>query len=148
MKQLHGLHRLIAGHQGALTAQHLAQRLITDLQHCRCDIYGSLAGEDNTLLASLDLLEDSLNYDSFDQRIDLIVSGPIVRNDCVPLTYRLRGRDFAISGRCSMIGKVCGVDLYLQGSYTGVVGDIARHNFAIAVKPLLKIIKSNPIAEK
>ena len=148
MKQIHGLDKLIAGHQGILTERHLAQRLLNDLQDCYCDIYGSLAGEDNTLLASLDLLEDSLNYDSFDQRIDLIVSGPIIRNDCVPLTYRLSGLDFAISGRCSMIGKVCGVDLYLQASYTGVIGDIARHNFAIAVKPLLKIIKSNPVAEK
>lgn len=148
MKQIHGLDTLIAGHQRVLTERHLARWLINDLQHCRCDIYGSLNGDDNILLARLDLLEDSLRYDDFDQRIDLIVSGPIVRNDCAPLTYRLHGHDFAISGRCSMIGKVCGVDLYLQASYTGVIGDIARHHFAIAVKPLLKIIKSNPVTEK
>jgi hypothetical protein len=73
----------------------------------------------------------------FDQRIDLIVAGPILRNDCVPLIYRLQGEQFAISGRCSMIARVCGVDLYLQRSYTGVIGDIARQKFSIALKPLL-----------
>lgn len=93
------------------------------------------------LLATLYLLPDTLNYDSFDQRLDFIVAGPIVRNDCVPLTYRLQGHDFAISGRCSMIARVCGVDLYLQSSYTGVIGEVARQKFSIAIKPLLQQLK-------
>jgi len=68
------------------------------------------------------------------------VSGPIIRNDCVPLTYRLQGKQFGVSGRCSLLPMVCGVDLYLQRSYTGVVGDIARQRFSFHLKPLLKLM--------
>ena len=141
MKQFHGLDKLKLPHDGALKTNNLAELLSNDLQHCQCQIYGCIGDDDKILLATLDLLPDSLNYDAFDQRIDLIVTGPILRNDCVPLTYRLQGKNFAISGRCSMIARVCGVDLYLQASYTGIVGDIARQKFSVAIKPLLKLIK-------
>jgi hypothetical protein len=110
------------------------------LQHCRCTIYGCIGDDDRIALAELDLLADSLEYEMFDQRIDFIVAGPILRADCVPLTYRLQGEQFAITGRCSMIYPVCGVDLYLQRNYTGMVGDIARQKFAISVKALLQML--------
>jgi hypothetical protein len=117
----------------------LAALLLKDLQQCQCHIYGSLADDDNILIAGLSLLPDELHYEMFDQRIDFIVAGPILRNDCVPLTYRLQGKTFGISGRCSVIPKVCGVDLYLKRSYTRVIGDIARHKFSIDIKALLKM---------
>lgn len=137
MRQIHGLEKLIEQQPGRLNAQKLAELLLTDLHGCRCSIYGTIGDDDRVLLAELDLLPDSLAYEMFDNRIDLIVAGPILRNDCVPLIYRLQGEQFAISGRCSMIARVCGVDLYLQRSYTGVIGDIARQKFSIALKPLL-----------
>ncbi len=141
MKHYHGLQNLSRRYEGMLNTQRLAELLLDDLQGCRCNIYGCIGNDDKIVLAELRLISESLVFDSFDQRIDFVVSGLILRNDCVPLTYRLQGGEFAISGRCSMIGKVCGVDLYLQASYTGIIGDIARQKFAIAVKPLLKILK-------
>ncbi|MBD9354801.1 hypothetical protein [Methylomonas albis] len=139
MRQIHGLEKLLEQQPGRLNAQKLAELLLTDLRQCRCSIYGTMGDNDRVLLAELDLLPDSLEYEMFDQRIDLIVAGPILRADCVPLIYSLQGEQFAISGRCSMIARVCGVDLYLQRSYTGVVGDSARQKFAIPLKPLLQM---------
>lgn len=142
MKQFHGVDTLCSSRQGWLTPRDLASALLDDLQDCQCRIFGSIDDDDRILLATLNLLPESLNYDAFDQRIDFIVAGPISRNDCVPLTYRLHGKVFAITGRCSMIARVCGVDLYLQRSYTGVVGDVARQKFSIDIKALLKMQKS------
>jgi len=141
MKQFHGLEKFRLSDSRIIRPQDLANWLMNDLQSGQCQIYGCIADDDKILLATLDLLPDSLNYDAFDQRIDFIVAGPITRNDCVPLTYSMQGKDFAITGRCSMLPRVCGVDLYLQASYTGTIGDIARQKFSIAIKPLLKLIK-------
>nr|WP_305888612.1 hypothetical protein [Methylomonas sp. SURF-2] len=135
--------RLCRAHGGWLKPADLAGLLLADLNVCECRIYGCMGEDPEILLATLYLLPDTLNYDSFDQRLDFIVAGPILRNDCVPLTYRLQGRDFGISGRCSMIARVCGVDLYLQSSYTGVIGEVARQKFSIAIKPLLQQLKSS-----
>ena len=141
MKHFHGLDRLCQWHQGRLKRQNLAALLLDDLQQCQCQIFGCIGDDDKVLLATLSLLPDDLRYEMFDQRIGLIVAGPILRNDCVPLTYRLQGKEFGISGRCSMLAKVCGVDLYLQRSYTGKIGDIARQTFSIDIKSLLKMKK-------
>jgi len=103
MRQIHGLEKLVEQQPGRLNAQKLTELLLTDLRDCRCSIYGTIGDDDKVLLAELALLPDSLAYEMFDQRIDLIVAGPILRNDCVPLTYRLQGEQFALSGRCSMI---------------------------------------------
>jgi hypothetical protein len=140
MRQIHGLEKLAEQQPGRLNAQKLAELLLTDLRECRCSIYGTIGDDDRVLLAELDLLPGGIEYEMFDQRIDLIVAGPILRNDCVPLVYRLQGEQFALSGRCSMIARVCGVDLYLQHSYTGVVGDAARQKFSIPLKPLLQML--------
>jgi hypothetical protein len=140
MRQIHGLEKLVEQQPSRLNAQKLAELLLTDLRDCRCSIYGTIGDDDKVLLAELALLPESLAYEMFDQRIDLIVAGPILRNDCVPLIYRLQGERFALSGRCSMIARVCGVDLYLQRSYTGVVGDVARQKFSIQLKPLLQML--------
>lgn len=142
MKRFHGLAQLGQRLEGKSNGHFLAELLMQDLQQAQCRIFGSIAAGDQILLATLSLLTDSVNYDSFDQRLDFTVAGPILRNDCVPLTYRLQGGAFGISGRCSMIARVCGVDLYLQRSYTGIVGDMARQKFSIAIKPLLQQIKS------
>ena len=142
MRLIHGLEKIRQLHPETLNAPKLAEILMADLQHCRCQIYGCISDDEKIVLAELALLTDTLMYEMFDQRIDLFVSGPILRADCVPLTYRLQGELFATSGRCSMLPKVCGVDLYLFGSYTGVAGDIARQKFSFQLKPLLKIYQN------
>ena len=121
--------------------QRLAEILLSDLSHCCCYVYSN--GEDeekHVVLAAMALLPETLVYDHFDQRIDFAVSGPILRADHPPLTYHLQAENLAISGRCSVLPKVCGVDLYLQHSYSCVVGAIARQKFTIPVKPLLKML--------
>ncbi|MGZ4959534.1 MAG: hypothetical protein ACXV7J_09790 [Methylomonas sp.] len=140
MRQMHGLEKLCQHHSGIPNARKLADLLLADLQQCRCRIYGCIGDDDKIVLAELSLLADSLEYEVFDRRIDLVVAGPILRADCVPLTYELQGNVFSITGRCSMIPRVCGVDLYLQQSYTGAVGDIARQKFAIPLKELLRML--------
>lgn len=141
MRHVLGLETIRAHHPERLNARRLAELLLLDLRECRCYIYGNGEDEDkNVLLAELVLLPETLVYDNFDQRIDFVVSGQILRTDHVPLTYRLQAKSLAICGRCSVIPRVCGVDLYLQHSYTCVAGDIARQKFAISVKPLLKML--------
>lgn len=135
----------------AMQGSHINKRifvnwLLDDLQGCYFDVYGQIQ-EARVLLSRLNLLDSTLEYESFDQRIDFVVAGPILRNDCVPLNYRLQGRTFAMTGRCSMISKVCGVDLYLQSTYSGRVGDIARHKFAISIATLLQYDKNQQSAK-
>ena len=142
MKQLHGLENLAQSLRKPINVSQLAQTLIDDLQQCECTIYGCIADDPYVELARLQLLPETLNYEMFDQRIDLNVAGVILRDDCVPLTYRLSGKQFAITGRCSMIARVCGVDLYLHSSYTGRVGDFARQRFSLAVPALVKRVNA------
>ena len=145
MKHYHGLEKWFALTDGHADNSAFVNWLLDDLQDCHFDIYGQIEN-DQILLARLSLLQSSLTYESFDQRIDFVVVGPILSNDCVPLNYRLQGRTFAMTGRCSMISKVCGVDLYLQSTYSGEVGDIARHKLAISMKSLLQFCKTHPRA--
>ena len=142
MKRFSGLDTLCATHRGLLNPKGLAALLMDDLRDCQCYIYGCIGDDEQILLSTLSLLPETVLYEMFDQRIDFTVAGPILRNDCVPLTYRLQGSVFAITGRCSMIARVCGVDLYLQKSYTGQIGDIARQKFSLDIKVLLKLYQS------
>ena len=92
------------------------------------------------MLAELPLQEDSLQYEPFDQRIDMVFEGAIVRDDCVPLTYRLKGESLSIGGRCSLLPQVCGVDWYLGSGYSGKAGDAARLKYHIKLKDVLREI--------
>ena len=143
MKTIKGLEKICQPQIKRLTIDKLAQLAVADLADCYCLIYGENKQEQAVLLAKLDLLTESIYYDQFDKRIDLCVAGKIINTEHVPLHYCLQGQQLAIMGRCSMLPKICGVDLYLQASYTGVVGDIARQNFSIPIKPLLDLVKLN-----
>jgi len=138
MRQEHGLEVLLQQESRHLSAKILAQLLLDDLQDCCCKIYGKKTNEVPVLLAELNLIADSLYYDKFDQRIDFIVMGDIINTDYVPLIYSVDGQVFSLKGRCSMIRRVCGVDLYLNKTYTGRLGDSVRQSFSVSVKKLLK----------
>ncbi len=142
MKQVHGLEKLKQQHSGTINASKLADILINDLRHCECTIYGCIGDDEQIILAKLSLLPDTLNYEMFDQRLDLNVEGKILRNDCVPLTYRLKGELFSMTGRCSIIARVCGVDLYMCNNYSEQIGDTVRQRFSLNIPALLKRIKS------
>lgn len=137
MRQMHGLTSLIENVGKRLTIKYLAELLMEDLQDCHCLIYGRLQDE-SILLAKLSLAPGSLQYEMFDQRIDLALSGEITRDDCVPLTYRLQGQKFSITGRCSVLPRVCGVDWYIGGGYSGTASDQARLKFKIDVKEVFR----------
>ena len=137
MKKLHGIDVLFKPCQQALTDRCITDALLKDLAHCRLYIYGDCNGED-IILAELVLQEESLQYEPFDKRIDLTVAGVIKRADGVPLTYRLQGDVFSISGRCSVIPKVCGVDFYIGQSYPGDVGERVQIKFKIKLADVKK----------
>jgi len=138
MRQETGLEELIQHESRSLTATVLSQLLLDDLHDCCCKIYGKTTADAPVLLAVLNISPDSLYYDKFDQRIDFSVSGNIINTEYVPLIYRVEGQAFSLNGRCSMIRRVCGVDLYLNSTYTGRLGGTVRQNFSVSVKKLLK----------
>lgn len=142
MKQIHGLEKLKQQHPGAVNTSKLADILINDLRDCQCMIYGCIGNDEQIVLAQLSLLPETLNYEMFDQRLDLNVEGRILRNDCVPLTYCLKGELFSMTGRCSIIARVCGVDLYMCNNYSEQIGDTVRQRFSLNIPALLKRIKS------
>jgi hypothetical protein len=141
MRQERGLELLIQNQRQLITVKHLSGLLLEDLKNCHCLVFGKTKDEVPVLLAGLNIIPDSLYYEMFDQRIEFAVAGEILSNQYVPLTYKVEGEQFGFYGRCSTVPKVCGVDLYLSQSYTEKVGDIARQNFKISVKKLVKQCK-------
>ncbi len=127
---------------GHLTDKRLAEALLVDLEDCRLIINGSV-DEQVVRLAELTPQADGVVYEPFDKRFDLIMEGRIERDDCPPLTYCLKGKQIRITGRCSMIPKVCGVDLYLSHSYTGRKGDIVWQKMKIYLDDIRQALKSS-----
>jgi len=138
MRQEQGLELLTQNQRGQVSAKILSKLLLEDLEQCYCRIFGKNAADEAVLLAELKLLPETLTYEMFDQRIELVVVGDIVNNQYVPLTYQVQGKEYSFHGRCSVIPKVCGVDLYLSKTYTEVLGDRVRQRFFVSVKKLLK----------
>jgi len=106
-------------------------------------IFGETIDEQAVLLAELKIQADSLHLYSglFQQRIEFIVEGKIVNDQYPALTYTVNGATFRFFGRCSSIPQVCGVDLYLDKSYTGKAGDCVKQEFTIPVNKLFKSLK-------
>lgn len=140
MRQEKGLDSLIQQHAGQLSAKVLAKLLLEDLEQCCCKIFGKTKNEEPVLLAELNIDLDSLFYEMFDQRIEFVVTGDILNDQYVPLIYLVKGNHYSFHGRCSVIRKVCGVDLYLSKSYTSTKGDHVRHKFFVSVKKLFKMV--------
>ncbi len=142
MRKEQGLDKLIRNQTELITVKHLSSLLLEDLKNCHCLVYGKTKDDEAVLLAELNIIADSLSYEMFDQRIEFAVAGEILSNQYPPLTYKVEGETFGFYGRCSTVPKVCGVDLYFNQSYSEIVGDIARQNFKISVKALVKKCKS------
>ncbi|MCK5897868.1 MAG: hypothetical protein KAG06_02205 [Methylococcales bacterium] len=136
MRQEQGLADLIQGTEQRLTASILSTLLLEDLRDCHCFIFGKITDKTPILLAELRLIPESLNYECFDKRLDFRVAG-VIQDNGVPLTYKVQGQRYGFHGRCSTIPRVCGVDLYLNDSYTEKEGDIIQQRFSIFTKKLL-----------
>ncbi|MCK5872136.1 MAG: hypothetical protein KAG26_04865 [Methylococcales bacterium] len=141
MRQEQGLADLIQAIQQRLTPSILATLLLEDLRDCRCFIFGKDTDKTPVLLAELPLIPESLNYECFDKRLDFRVAG-VIQDNGVPLTYKVQGQRFSFHGRCSTISHVCGVDLYLNNSYTEKKGDTVQQRFSISTKKLLTRLPS------
>ena len=140
MRQEQGLKSLTRQQRGQVSAKTLSKLLLDDLEQCCCKIFGKTTSEELVLLAELKLVEGSLYYEMFDQRIELVVEGEIINDRYVPLIYQVEGEHYNFHGRCSVIPKVCGVDLYLSKTYTEKLGDRVRQRFFVSVKQLLKML--------
>jgi hypothetical protein len=106
MRKISGLVQLLKSQAGPLNKTELAELVKINLTNCRLCIYGQRQGQ-VILIAEMQLIEDGLSYDQFDERMDIIVAGEILATD-VPLNYTLRGKGILITGRCSLLAQVCG----------------------------------------
>ena len=143
MRKYHNLKLLVKHHNGVVNKTEFAGLLINDLKQSCCFIFGETIDEQSVLLAELNIQADSLYLCSglFHQRIELVVEGEIVNDQHPPLTYRVTGNTFQFSGRCSTIPQVCGVDLYLDKSYTQKTGACVKQKFTIPVNKLFRSLK-------
>lgn len=143
MRTYQNLELLVKHYDGVVNKTVFADLLINDLKQTRCLIFGKTIDEQAVLLAELKIQTDSLYLDSgmFQQRIEFVVEGEIVNDQYPALTYRVSGDIFQFFGRCSTIPQVCGVDLYLDKSYTEKVGDRVIQKFTIPVSKLFRSLK-------
>ena len=143
MREYQNLELLVKRHNGAVNKTVFGDLLINDLKHSCCLIFGETVDEQPVLLAELKIQADSFYLDSgmFHQRIEFEVEGEIVNDQYPPLTYSVNGDTFRFYGRCSTIPQICGVDLYLDKSYTEKVGDRVKQKFTIPVYKLFRSLK-------
>lgn len=141
MRKYQHLDLLLKKHNGVVNKGVFTDLLINDLKRSCCLVFGETNDEQAVLLAELKIQPDSLFLDNgiFQQRIEFFVAGKIINDQYPALTYSVNTDSFRFYGRCSTIPQICGVDLYLDKSYTGRVGDDVVQKFTI---PVYKIFKS------
>ena len=143
MRKYQNLKFLLKDHDGVVNKTIFAELLINDLKQSCCFIFGETDDEQTVLLAELKIQADSLSLENgmFNNRIAFMVEGKIVNDQYPPLTYSVNGDTFRFYGRCSIIPQICGVDLYLDKSYTKRAGDLVKQKFTIPVNKLFRSIK-------
>jgi len=139
MRQLTGLESFFINHSGSIKAEQVARFIQEQFSSCQLVVYAEPLSEQKTVLAELDIDAEMTNYDSYAQRLELIFSGT-VNDEKIPLTYTINGLDLAYFGRCSVLSKVCGVDLYFS-NYQRIKGSSARQKITISIKELVKQLK-------
>jgi len=143
MRQYKNLDLLVKHNNGVKNKTEFSDLLIDDLKESSCSIFGETADEQAVLLAELKIQMDSLDLHSgmFHQHIEFVVDGAIINDQYPALTYTVKGGTVLFFGRCSTIPQVCGVDLYLDKSYTDKEGDYVKQKFTIPVNKLFKFVK-------
>ena len=143
MRKYQNLEQLVKCHNGIVNKTEFANLLVDDLKQSCCLIFGKTADEQPVLLAELKTQVDSIKFYSgmFSQRIEFVVEGEIANDQYPPLTYSVNAGISRFYGRCSTIPQICGVDLYLDKSYTEKVGDRVKQKFTIPVYKLFKSLK-------
>ena len=143
MRKYQNLNLLVKHNNGIDNKTRLADLLVDDLKQSSCLIFGETTDEQPILLAELIAQEDSIKVYSelFHLHIEFVVEGEIINDQYPALTYTVNGATFRFYGRCSTIPQVCGVDLYLDKSYTGKAGDCVKQKFTIPVNKLFRALK-------
>jgi len=83
----------------------------------------------------------NINKACYLQRIEFVVEGKIINDQYPAITYTVNAATFRFYGRCSTIPQICGVDLYLDKSYTEKTGDPVIQKFRIPVHKLYRAVK-------
>ncbi len=143
MRKYKNLDLLVKQHNEVVNKTLFSHLLMDDLKQSYCFIFGETIDEESVLLAELKIQKDSLSLTNglFQQWIEFVVEGEIVNDQYPPLTYRVNGNKAHFYGRCSTIAQICGVDLYLDKSYTEKVGDCVKQKFTIPVYKLFRSLK-------
>jgi hypothetical protein len=143
MRKYQNLELLLKSHDGDVNKTVFADLLLDDLKQSCCSVFGETVDEQAILLAELTIQADSLHLNSgmFHHRIEFVVEGEIVNDQYPPLSYSVNGSSFRFYGRCSTIPQICGVDLYLDKSYTEKAGDYVKQKFTIPVYKIFKSLK-------
>jgi hypothetical protein len=143
MRKYKDLGRLLSDDNGMLDKARFTDLLADDLNRACCSIYGETIDEVLVLLAELKIQPESIQHSSglFQQNIEFVMVGEIINNQYPALTYRVDTGTFQFYGRCSTIPQICGVDLYLDKSYTEKVGDCVRQKFILPVNKLFKAVR-------
>lgn len=143
MRKYQHLSLLVKQNDGVGNKIEFADLIMDDLKKSSCMVYGKNADEKLVLLAELKTQLDTLKLNSglFQQSIEFVVSGQITNDQYPAITYSVNGAIFRFYGRCSIIPQICGVDLYLDKSYTGTVGDYVKQKFTIPVNTLYRSVK-------
>ena len=143
MRKYKNLEQLLKAYDSMISKQQFAILLAEDLKQACCQVFGETIDEELVLLAELKTEKDSISCSSglFQQYIEFFVVGKITSNQYPAIKYRVDTGTFQFFGRCSTIPQVCGVDLYLDKSYTEKVGDTVRQKLSVPVNQLYKSVK-------
>ncbi len=143
MRKYQNLKLLAKRYNGVVDKIVFADLLVDDLKQSGCFIFGETIDDQQVLLAELKTQPDSLslNQGMFHQHIEFVVEGEIISDQYPAITYSVNAATFRFYGRCSTIPQICGVDLYLDKSYTEKVGDCVKQKFSIPVSKLFRSLK-------
>lgn len=139
MRQLTGLESFFTQHQGSVTAEQVAQFMQEQFNHCQLVVYAEPLSEQKTVLARLDINKEMISYDAYAQRLEFVFIGTVDSEE-IPLTYTINGAMLNYFGRCSVLSKVCGVDLYFS-NYKRIAGSSVRQKITISIRDLVRQLK-------
>jgi hypothetical protein len=142
MRKYQHISLLVKQNNGVANKIEFSDLVMKDLKQSSCMIYGENIDEELVLLAELKTQLDTIKLNSglFQQSIGFVVEGKIANDQYPAIAYSVNGATFRFYGRCSTIPQVCGVDLYLDKSYTGKVGDDVKQKFTIPVSKLYRSV--------
>lgn len=143
MRKYKKLEQLLKDKSQPINKAGFADLLINELKNSSCMIYGETIEDKAVLLAELITQKESLQLKKsiFNQKIEFVVKGKIINDQYPAITYKVGASTFQFYGRCSTIPQICGVDLYLDKSYTGVIGDSVSQKFFVPVDKLFSALK-------